>query len=246
MIRAPLDPNVSELEPFFAAERDLVPEPAELRDRVMERAWASLQRNPTLPSAERASRPRQVKLGISAAAAVMLSAMCALAFFAGYHAKNQKPTTSTKVTVAPPLTVQQVPAPSIVVAIVPVPVAPTPQHSASAEPTAAVSHLDKVNPVATAKAAIDIEAYTKELQVLQPARQAVTRGDFTKALSAIGEHQRLFPSGKLAEEREALRIKALLGLGRTGEAQRAGTTFRARFPHSALLKRIDEMLGTQK
>jgi len=245
MIRAPLDPNVSELEPFFAAERDLVPEPKELRERVMGRAWASLQSHPPIFTAERASRSQRVKLGLTAAAAVMLSAMCALAFFAGYHAKSGNPVTPTKVlTVSPAPAVQQVPAPSIVVAIVPVPVAPTPLHSTRAEPTPAVTHLDKVSSGGTAKAAVDIEAYTKELQVLQPARQAVTRGDFAKALSAIGEHQSRFPSGKLVEEREALRIKALLGLGRTGEAQRAGATFRARFPHSALRKRIDEMLGT--
>ena len=240
MIRAPLDPNVSELEPFYAAERDLVPEPEELRDRVMARAWASLQNNPPLPSAERLSRPRRVKLGFTAAAAVMLSTMCALAFFAGYHAKSGNPATPG----APPVTVQQVPAPSIVVAIVPM--TPPPQQSTSAESAHAAVRPDKFNLIGTAKATIDIEAYTKELQVLQPARQAISRGDYTTALSAIGEHQSLFPSGKLAEEREALRIKALLGLGRTVEAQRAGATFRARFPHSALLKRIDEMLGTQK
>jgi hypothetical protein len=242
---APLEPNGSELEPYFAAERDLVRAPDELRDRVMARAWTSLQSNSQFLSAERASRPRRVKLGITAAAAVMLSAMCALAFFAGYRAKSGNPAAPAQVlTVAPPLTVQQLPAPSIVVAIVPV--APPPLHSARAEPTHARARPDNGNPVGTAKTAINLEAYTKELQVLQPARQAVTRGDFTTALSAIGEHQSQFPSGKLAEEREALRIKALLGLGRIGEAQRVGATFRARFAHSALLKRIDEMLGSQK
>jgi hypothetical protein len=50
----------------------------------------------------------------------------------------------------------------------------------------------------------------------------------------------------LSEEREALRVKALLGLGRTAEAQRAGAAFRASFPRSALLGRIEEMLGSQK
>lgn len=242
MNRAPLDPNVSELEPYFAAERDLVRAPDELRARVIERAWESLRTHPTSFGAERASRPRRVKLGLAAAAMVMLSGMCALAFFAGYNAKSGNPGTPTKGrTAAPPVT-QLVPIPSIVVAIVPL--TPTPVHSASAEPTHTVAHLDKNTPVGTARGAIDIEAYTKELQVLQPARQAVTRGDFTTALSAVEEHQKQFPSGKLAEEREALRIKALVGLGRSGEAQRAGAMFRARFPHSALLKRIDEMLGT--
>jgi hypothetical protein len=244
MIRAPLDPNVSELEPFFAAERDLVPGPEELRNRVMARAWASLQGNPPLFGGERAARPRRVKIGLAAVAAVMLSAMCGLAFFAGYHTKSGNPATPPKALSVTPVTAQQVPVPSIVVAIVPV--TPAPLLSASAGPTPAVVHLDKVNPVGTAKTALDLEAYTKELRVLQPARQAVARGDFTSALAAIGEHQSLFPSGKLAEEREALRITALLGLGRTAEAQRAGAAFRARFPHSALLKRIDEMLGTQR
>ena len=97
-----------------------------------------------------------------------------------------------------------------------------------------------------AKSAIDIESYTKELRVLQPAREAVARQDFNSALSSIAEHQRLFPSGRLTEEREALRVKALLGVGRTAEAQRAGATFRARFPRSALLVRIEEMLERQK
>ncbi len=85
-----------------------------------------------------------------------------------------------------------------------------------------------------------------ELQVLQPAQQAVARQDFRGALAPIAEHDHLFPSGQLAEEREALRVRALFGLGRTLEAQRAGIAFRERFPRSALLGRIDEMLGTPR
>ena len=85
-----------------------------------------------------------------------------------------------------------------------------------------------------------------ELRVLRPAQQAVARQDFATALAAIAEHQRRFPSGRLAEEREALRVKALLGLGRDADAQQAGATFRKRFPRSALHERMGEMLGTQR
>jgi hypothetical protein len=85
-----------------------------------------------------------------------------------------------------------------------------------------------------------------ELRVLQPAQRAVAQGSFASALAVIAEHQRRFPSGRLAEEREALRVKALLGLGRSAEAQRTGAAFRKRFPRSALHGRIDEMLGTRK
>jgi hypothetical protein len=92
----------------------------------------------------------------------------------------------------------------------------------------------------------ETEAFAKELSVLQPARQAVARQDFALALGAIAAHQRNYPAGKLSEEREALRVKALLGLGRVAEAERAGTAFHARFPRSALIGRIDEMLGRSK
>jgi hypothetical protein len=82
--------------------------------------------------------------------------------------------------------------------------------------------------------------------VLQPARQAVARNDFGAALAAISEHQRRFAAGRLTEEREALRVKTLLGLGRVAEARAVGATFRERFPRSVLLGRIDEMLGNRK
>src|SRR6185369_7936123 len=71
-----------------------------------------------------------------------------------------------------------------------------------------------------------------ELQLLRAARQDVTRGDFAGALAVIAEHVRRFRNGVLVEEREALRVKSLAGLGRREEAQRAANRFHARFPHS--------------
>ena len=82
------------------------------------------------------------------------------------------------------------------------------------------------------------ERYALELKVLQPARAAVARGDFSSALASIAEHERRFPDGELTEEREALRVQALSGLGRTEEASRAATAFRQRFPGSVLLSRM--------
>ena len=137
------------------------------------------------------------------------------------------------------------PSPSVVVALIPVAPAVS-QLSTNSEASLGGPRRGRVSPAGAAKSVIDVESYSKELGVLQPARQAVARQDFGAALAAIVEHQRLFPSGRLAEEREALRVKALLGLGRTDEAQRAGSAFRARFPRSALLERINEMLEPQK
>jgi hypothetical protein len=89
------------------------------------------------------------------------------------------------------------------------------------------------------------DAEALELGLLQRARGAVARGEFATALDTISEHQRRFPAGRLREEREALRIKALAGLGRNDEARRAAERFRERFPRSVLSGRIEETVRTR-
>ena len=81
----------------------------------------------------------------------------------------------------------------------------------------------------------------EELQLLRSARQDVTRGDFAAALAAVGAHARRFRHGSLVEEREALRVKSLAGLGRHEDAQRAAVEFHARFPRSVLLSTFERM-----
>ena len=76
---------------------------------------------------------------------------------------------------------------------------------------------------------------------MRQARQDVTRGDYAGALATIAEHVRKFRNGALIEEREALRVKSLAGLGRHDEAMRAAAQFHARFPHSVLLSTFEHM-----
>jgi hypothetical protein len=85
------------------------------------------------------------------------------------------------------------------------------------------------------------DAARAELHLMRQARAAVARGDFAAALSPIAEHSHRFKNGRLVEEREALRVKTLLGLGRSNEARRAAAAFRARFPRSVLLPTIGQM-----
>ena len=90
------------------------------------------------------------------------------------------------------------------------------------------------------------ETYALELALLDRARAALAGGDFSTALVPITEHRRRFPNGRLVEEREALRVKALRGLGREDEARRAATDFRARFPRSVLLPKMTEAVDPPK
>jgi hypothetical protein len=99
-------------------------------------------------------------------------------------------------------------------------------------PSEAASAAPAISPAEVARA---------ELRLLRQARAAVARGDFAAALVPIGEHARRFKNGRLTEEREALRVKSLAGLGRTEEARRAADAFRARFPRSVLLPAVSRM-----
>jgi hypothetical protein len=88
---------------------------------------------------------------------------------------------------------------------------------------------------AEAKRAPNVREYATELALLEPARSSIGRGDYRTALSAIDRHRLAFPQGQLREEREALRVRALWGLGQRQTALAAAKVFRKRFPRSGLL-----------
>ena len=87
-------------------------------------------------------------------------------------------------------------------------------------------------------------AVRAELRLLQQARDAIAEEDFLLALQLLVEHARRFKTGSLVEEREALRVKSLAGLGRRGAARRAAADFETNFPRSPLLPSVSEMLDS--
>jgi hypothetical protein len=85
----------------------------------------------------------------------------------------------------------------------------------------------------TARAS-EAHAKTGELQLLSRARKALAAGKYSSTMSLIRAHEQRFPAGQLSEEREALRVKALRGMGRERDARRAASDFKQRFPRSVL------------
>lgn len=81
------------------------------------------------------------------------------------------------------------------------------------------------------------ESYAAELELLRRAHAAYGGGDFANALRLLALHARRYPNGRLAEEREALRVRALSGSGQSDSARRAAHAFADRFPRSVLLSR---------
>ena len=84
-------------------------------------------------------------------------------------------------------------------------------------------------------------AGVSELGLIEQADAALDSAP-RKALSVLRLHERYFPSGVLAQERELMAIKALLDVGESPEAHRRAERFRASFPHSPHLRRIEWLL----
>ncbi len=83
-----------------------------------------------------------------------------------------------------------------------------------------------------------------EVHLLEQARVALDRADFAAAMIPLVEHARRFQNGQLAEEREALRVRALSGLGLRDEVRRAAADFEARFPLSPLLPAVTRLASS--
>jgi hypothetical protein len=221
--RPELSPEVRAL---LARERVLQPRPAAVRARALARARAALAvaGTPTLRPA--APRPAKVKLGW-AAALTLIGVATAAAAAVGYQIGTRQRSMPAG---APPSA-----AASIAVT------AP-----AAVRPPSPVALPSVAPPPATARAGDErltapADALHAEMRLLRRARAAVSRGDFAAALPAIARHARLFRAGRLTEEREALRVSALAGLGRADEARRAAAAFKARFPHSVLLPAVQRV-----
>jgi hypothetical protein len=232
MKRAPAEPNSPEIERLLAAERDVPTAPPALKARALEQARVAFlaRRAAPAPSLLRSGRPWAVAIAAAMAVATLsFAALRALAPSApvpapsSTHQSSASPPTPTANTAGTkpetldaPKQIQNDPPPS------------GSSNSGSAAPRRASAP----------------DAHAVELAILQRARAAVASARFSAALESIAEHQRRFPNGLLQEEREALRVKALAGLGETDAARSAARRFREKFPNSVLSPRLET--GTPK
>jgi hypothetical protein len=83
----------------------------------------------------------------------------------------------------------------------------------------------------------------EEVRLLSRAEQQINDGLATDALKTLGEHERRFPTGALAEERMAARVQAMCALGRTAEAQSDLTMLTRAYPQSSYLERARRVCG---
>jgi len=197
--------------------------PDVVRARAMARARAFLaESKPSVPP-HVAAPARHRRLRLALAAAICLAVGAAGATAALLLRAPQAP--ESPVTSRPPVF-----APVLV-----------PVHSPAAAPRAAAAQpIPVVRPHRPA-APVARESYAVELALLRRAQAAYAGRDFLVALALLADHGRRFPNGRLAEEREALRVRSLAGAGRLDEARHAVAVFTERFPRSVLLPRLREV-----
>ncbi|MET0791264.1 MAG: hypothetical protein ABW061_07050 [Polyangiaceae bacterium] len=219
------------VEALLAQERAPLPIAQDVRDRVLARAHEAAGQG---IGASEFARPRWLIssrpfLAAAVGVAVVIGIVAALRVLRS----EQKPPPIVAASAAP--SAAQLPvAPEA-------PIAPdsTPTPTASGSTLAPVDGRTRnARPVASDRASDGLD----ELSLLSRARQADGRGDFAAVLDRVREHAQKYPTGRLSEEREVLRVKALVGLGRVEQARRAAAQFRQAFPRSVLLHKVDEMV----
>jgi hypothetical protein len=217
----PFEPNV---EALLARGRIVKPVPDVVRARSLARARAAVAAAVTphpepIPSRWRRALP----VAIAASLALAAGAAGAVAALHGRAPQDPTPAPPMRPAAAPPVRAPMLASPPASPAVVT-------QDNSTAKPQRAT------RPVSPH------ESYAAELGLLQRAQVAYAGRDFSAALALVAEHGRRFPNGRLAEEREALRVRSLAGSGRTDEAARVAALFAERFPRSVLLPRLRQEL----
>ena len=240
----PLSPLV---EALLAHERVPLSQPEIVRARILARARESMRTSPPATLSPRGMIVSGRRLLLAAAAGITLLAGAAAAYQMLARPtlplpQKLGPTKVTKQIPVEPPTPQTVAEPTALKqaeAAVPAP-AVTPVRSPLATATATA-----IAPPGRRSGSVNKrEGGMEELQLLGRARQADAHGDYTEVLALVADHERTYPAGRLSEEREVLRVKALVGLDRGGEARRAAVKFRRQFPRSVLLPKIEDMLAS--
>ena len=87
------------------------------------------------------------------------------------------------------------------------------------------------------------DSLQEEVRILSRAEEQLNSGRAEEALRTLGEHERRFPDGALAEERMAAHVQSLCALGRLPAARTELARFARAYPRSPHLDRARRFCG---
>jgi hypothetical protein len=125
----------------------------------------------------------------------------------------------------------------------PAPVAASPRSPSTSVASRAESDAAQTRP-SEGSAGSDVASRLREESAAVLAiRRTLLAGNAREALSLLARARADFPHGALAEEREALTVRALLGAGESDAARLRGEAFLRRFPRSPQAGDVRRLLG---
>jgi outer membrane protein assembly factor BamD (BamD/ComL family) len=110
-------------------------------------------------------------------------------------------------------------------------------------PARVVAPLVSTKPRPTASAP-EPQGLERELLLLEQARTRLSEGHAQATLDLLRAHRGQYPGSALAQEREALAVKALVAAGRAQEARQLADAFVQRFPGSVLRSSVENAVRT--
>ncbi len=113
-------------------------------------------------------------------------------------------------------------------------------------PLEATAAFSKAPSVERARPARATDRLADERKLLDRARAALVRRDASEALSALRSHEKSFPRGQLVEERDGMRVQALVLAHDFGSARAAGERFRKVYTRSMFLPVVDRALESAR
>lgn len=240
----PLDPKLHEL---LSLERGAYTEDAIAKDAALRRIQAAIVLAPLAASSVAAATVAAQTAGVSVAASAKAAStkagvaaslgwkgatLVAVVAFGGGVATGEVHRAMSDRAPSPITTSSTVTqAPSVVPAIMP-------SDLPSVEPPAA----PVVSPSATAHAPPARSPSgdpNEERALVDTARTALARGRAADALTAIAEHAKRFPHGRLVEEREALAVQSLALAGDRAGALERSRRFHRAYPNSIFGAAVD-------
>lgn len=226
--------DADSIEPWLSALRGNVePAPAVTRRRLAQRlAEAGLVAAGAASALTLGALARPGRLGfgwLSGALWLPVGIVVGAAGHAWFAQPASVPTTLTRA--LPPLSAQMLP------------VAPSSTAAVEAQPTQAV--VPRVSPKPRlAAVAPEPQGLEHELLLLEQAHTRLSEGQSKATLELLRAHRSAYPSSALAQEREALTVKALVASGRVPEARQAADSFVQRFPGSVLRSSVENAVRT--
>jgi len=100
-----------------------------------------------------------------------------------------------------------------------------------------------VAPPLSARTAVAASELRGEIELVDSARAAVAQNAGSRALEVLGRYQARYPRGSFVPEATAVKVEALMQLGRTQEARALAARFVAAHPGTLLADRVAAVAG---